>query len=470
MKAISTYWLQVMIIFIPVFVSSGQSIRKDYREFTNQEMVDYRNALQWLKANGQFDNLAMHHSMHFSSIIHTTSGYTGELFLPWHRFFMLDFEWMMRNTGSTATYLSLPYWDWRTDNTTSANWRNDFISSANLPGFTFTRSVGASGFLGTTANITSCLGLVPFWANSTTKNANVADFSHRLEYYHDFVHVWVGGTMNSGASPADPIFYLHHNMIDKIWQDWEDQNTGLQSSFPNGATANFPFYRTSEAYPFNVYANNLKDARYTTTPASSVVTSRTSDVWFAFNKKVLIDGSNGSPFVCNDITTPYVYRYTAATTTGGNSITGAIYVGDIQRDANDNVVADTKGGVKVVNGARVSFLAGGSVTFLPGFNSELGAVFTAKTITIPNGARETNEFAFDNFSELDANLAINVYPNPISVGNLNFSKTAENFKLVNTSGIEVLKGSNADQINVDGLTKGLYLLHIDGKSTKVVIE
>jgi hypothetical protein len=42
--------------------------------------------------------------------------------------------------------------------------------------------------------------------------------------------------MNTRQSPKDPIFYLHHGMVDKLWQDWEDKpnttSTYVKTSMP----------------------------------------------------------------------------------------------------------------------------------------------------------------------------------------------------------------------------------------------
>ncbi|OAK97950.1 Di-copper centre-containing protein [Phaeosphaeriaceae sp. SRC1lsM3a] len=38
-------------------------------------------------------------------------------------------------------------------------------------------------------------------------------------------HGGVGGEMLNGvSSPGDPLFYLHHTWLDKIWADWQNQN------------------------------------------------------------------------------------------------------------------------------------------------------------------------------------------------------------------------------------------------------
>lgn len=36
---------------------------------------------------------------------------------------------------------------------------------------------------------------------------------------HNRVHNWMGGSMGPGTSPNDPIFFLHHAYVDKLWAD-----------------------------------------------------------------------------------------------------------------------------------------------------------------------------------------------------------------------------------------------------------
>ena len=37
---------------------------------------------------------------------------------------------------------------------------------------------------------------------------------------HNRVHVWVGGSMGPSSSPNDPVFFLHHCNIDRLWALW----------------------------------------------------------------------------------------------------------------------------------------------------------------------------------------------------------------------------------------------------------
>jgi tyrosinase len=48
-------------------------------------------------------------------------------------------------------------------------------------------------------------------------------FDRLLVSLHDRVHVWVGGAMGDAArSPRDPLFFLHHCFLDKVWADWQE--------------------------------------------------------------------------------------------------------------------------------------------------------------------------------------------------------------------------------------------------------
>lgn len=38
---------------------------------------------------------------------------------------------------------------------------------------------------------------------------------------HNDVHVAVGGDMQTAASPKDPLFWLHHCNVDRLWSKWQ---------------------------------------------------------------------------------------------------------------------------------------------------------------------------------------------------------------------------------------------------------
>ena len=81
---------------------------------------------------------------------------------------------------------------------------------------------------------------------------------------HGQGHNYIGGEMASGgAAPNDPIFFLHHANVDRLWAMWQDANRKSAETaadygnpaFPadrRGAIFNFPQVRAEEMLDFRV--------------------------------------------------------------------------------------------------------------------------------------------------------------------------------------------------------------------------
>jgi tyrosinase len=42
---------------------------------------------------------------------------------------------------------------------------------------------------------------------------------------HNHGHAWIGGIMNNtSTSPTDPIFWMHHAEVDRLWEIWRQTN------------------------------------------------------------------------------------------------------------------------------------------------------------------------------------------------------------------------------------------------------
>jgi tyrosinase len=170
------------------------------------------------------------------------------LFLPWHRAYLYGFERALRDAVPEA---SLPWWDWTAPSAhqngipqsfaaaRAAGRRNPLaagpIAPQAQPGraapLTVRNPSDPSG-LPDAASVQALLGIRDFQR-----------FSSRLQDIHDSVHVWVGGHMGIIAWAAfDPIFWVHHAMVDRIWALWQLKN---QPVFPpeylNQALPPFPF-------------------------------------------------------------------------------------------------------------------------------------------------------------------------------------------------------------------------------------
>jgi len=70
--------------------------------------------------------------------------------------------------------------------------------------------------------------------------------------HHGNAHVRVGGHMGDiRYASADPLFFLHHNMIDRNWQLWRNQ--GNQAAYDNACST------SATIPPWNVTAQNVLD-------------------------------------------------------------------------------------------------------------------------------------------------------------------------------------------------------------------
>jgi tyrosinase len=131
----------------------------------------------------------------------------GTNFLEWHRWFLRQFEKRLQQVDANVF---VPYWDW--------------IANPQLPA-----ALSAPGLL-------SAWSVTRDWVPSqmptaavltgATSQTNSRFFQKMLESgVHAAVHIAVGGDMDSASSPADPIFWLHHSNIDRIWATWQKKNS-----------------------------------------------------------------------------------------------------------------------------------------------------------------------------------------------------------------------------------------------------
>lgn len=183
-------------------------------------------------------------------------------FGPWHRALLRNLELDLQSIDSTV---SLPYWDWTINNSpepTAAGspWTNDFMGGNGDPAqsgkvidgpFAFDAGkwtlnvkehTGDTNFLArrfgtgesvqtlptlpTLANVQGAIQETPYDSPQWDRGASPS-FRDRLEGWHgagsihNRVHLWVGGSMLPSTSPNDPVFFLHHCNIDRLWAEWQ---------------------------------------------------------------------------------------------------------------------------------------------------------------------------------------------------------------------------------------------------------
>ncbi|KAJ3317848.1 hypothetical protein HDV06_001089 [Boothiomyces sp. JEL0866] len=242
-------------LFIHSVFSTCATLRQnvEWREMTSSEQDAFIKAILCLrskpsvfgaKPGSLWDDLTYAHA-NVADQIHNTA-----VFLPWHRHFLqiLDSK-LINSCGYKGRF---PYWDEA----------HDSQAPELSPIWTKFGSNGAKGthcvFNGELANIVSnypskhCVKRnwspagqdqngIPI-LGSMYSPAQVAyilaskdydSFRQNLEnILHNNVHVGVGGDMyDPTTSPGDPIFYMHHRNVDRLWWIWQKQNPKLANTF-----------------------------------------------------------------------------------------------------------------------------------------------------------------------------------------------------------------------------------------------
>jgi tyrosinase len=190
--------------------------RKDQAALTEVERSRYLCAFNMINSDGTLGQLVdIHQEMHMQ--------HTNARLLPWHRVFLYLFEEALHNYHPDVC---VPYWDWtRAEEQHFPDWLASVLPTVHTPTRTITviRSPGSDG------GLASIAAGIPTALSKTT----YADFSAPVNGIHGAVHIWVGGTMSDASvSPADPIFWLHHANLDRLWWQWYNSSQGNHQNPP----------------------------------------------------------------------------------------------------------------------------------------------------------------------------------------------------------------------------------------------
>jgi len=184
-------------------------------------------------------------------------GHGGPAFLPWHREYLHRFEHELQQIDPGVT---IPYWDWTDHQGTQRLFTPEFMGpngtrsgSAGFPvldghfagssfpvmpelhyrplarpvlenlGRTLQRDFMPGG-VGPNGNIAYCDLARPAEVLLALQQFEYESFRSQLEggdRLHGFGHIWIGRSMAIMSSPNDPIFWLHHANVDRIWAEWQ---------------------------------------------------------------------------------------------------------------------------------------------------------------------------------------------------------------------------------------------------------
>jgi len=213
-------------------------VRREFRDLAPTEWQAVVSSIQQTQQSGEYDELVSFHIQNQGTV------HNGPNFLPWHRYYILRFEQtLQKHDGSVM----LPYWNWAID------------SQAPETSILFTDAyLGGNG-----SGSSQCVGDGQFrdWRPSNpsphcmTRSWDLGDrisslygpevinriVSGSMVYEtfrtgfegapHGAVHNNIGADFATMASPNDPIFWMHHGYVDKVWADWQRQHPDLAQTY-----------------------------------------------------------------------------------------------------------------------------------------------------------------------------------------------------------------------------------------------
>jgi tyrosinase len=201
------------------------TMRKNAESLTPEEQATFKNAVTQAIADGIYSQLVQIHA-DMTHDMHTMAGMpAGTLrFLPWHRVYLVKFEQAMRAFDPRFV---VPYWRWM-DATSIPSWMVSFkptgvVDRSGNP-IPINRDPGGNPdfpSLPTTQTIQS----------TVFDKQDFPSFTIALEGFpdkaHNAVHMWFNGTMSIlRKSPADPMFWMLHAEIDRLWNIWSSNHPG----------------------------------------------------------------------------------------------------------------------------------------------------------------------------------------------------------------------------------------------------
>ncbi|KAI9376528.1 hypothetical protein BJX61DRAFT_538767 [Aspergillus egyptiacus] len=237
--------------------------RVEWRELDPDVQQSYLDAVLCLKSKPSrigletslYDDFPYVHHKH-NQIIHNIAA-----FLPWHRYFIHAYEAALHECGYQGT---VPYWDWTLD---VLNFAASPVMSSAL-GFGYDGSDEQTETLSTGQTI-RCVTTGPFatlrpsyistsptamnqeehclfrsLVDGDTPSSRVSASYYNATYVaivqseetfetyhtmleggpHGIIHSSIGGEMNPATSPNEPLFFLHHAQVDRLWWKWQQES------------------------------------------------------------------------------------------------------------------------------------------------------------------------------------------------------------------------------------------------------
>ncbi|MEZ0213179.1 MAG: tyrosinase family protein [Xanthobacteraceae bacterium] len=264
-------------------------IRKDAQSLSAAERDRFLSAFSILNGQGT-GRYKDFREMHMGEGLDQAHGDLG--FLPWHRAYLLDLE---RELQAIDPQVTLPYW--RFDQPAPSLFSLDFIGLPNsngrvqfAPGHPFEQWT-TDRVLGINRPMEFAQGSAPAELRSEEEtmdlgNGRYLGFSDMEGDPHGAAHLsfeaMSGGTQDgyitsTEEAPRDPLFFLLHANVDRLWAKWQWFRKLFTESDPNcfpQNTAQRPGHNLNDTlWPWNGVTDATDDTRPPTAPGGSLAAS-----------------------------------------------------------------------------------------------------------------------------------------------------------------------------------------------------
>ncbi|MEB3232298.1 MAG: FG-GAP-like repeat-containing protein [Leptolyngbyaceae bacterium] len=257
----------------------GLDVRKNAADMTPEEIDAYINAILTLKDTTVLTDNGIEISLYDQFVaVHLASGdaigrmapdgstmvnpaHNGPAFMAWHRLLLTEYENALQAVNPNVT---LPFWDWTDLDATlnfvlednfmgpdpdiSGDIQTGYFALSN--GWAMRADLSDGRWLGVDATPEG-IGRGSRIENPGTWRPGIENilqmdvfnlFANNVERgtgAHNNAHGYIGGIMaNVSASPNDPIFWMLHSNVDRLWAEWQvDDHWG--TSFYAGGVQNY---------------------------------------------------------------------------------------------------------------------------------------------------------------------------------------------------------------------------------------
>ncbi|KAI8055752.1 hypothetical protein BDF22DRAFT_763107 [Syncephalis plumigaleata] len=245
--------------------------RREFRTLSPAERQAFINALKTLQNSTNRSKYDAYVARHVAV---DTYAHGNSRFLSWHRAYLRAIEKDLQAIDPTVM---IPYWDWAYDSQApeksiifskdyfggNGNSRNRWCVTdgqfadwkpRNTQGCLVRAFNGGSG-----SHIPALWGWEPIRSAVFTAT-NYNQFRINLEGPHGNVHNGINGQFSTMRSPDDPLFWLHHGFVDKLWADWQNLRSSNFRSYggKNGDGSNA---KSTDNLDYGYTVNDVFDTR-----------------------------------------------------------------------------------------------------------------------------------------------------------------------------------------------------------------